>query len=72
MWHYYELVPFIIVAMLGGLIGSFFIKMNTKMCYFRKHSILKQYPITEAMTVAAVTAIVSYLNPYLSGNTGGI
>eukprot|EP00026_Physarum_polycephalum_P003180 Phypoly_transcript_03190.p1 GENE.Phypoly_transcript_03190~~Phypoly_transcript_03190.p1 ORF type:complete len:664 (+),score=72.92 Phypoly_transcript_03190:292-1992(+) len=69
-WHYYELIPFIIIAMLGGLIGSFFIKMNTKMCYFRKHSKLRQYPISEAMTVAGITAIVSYLNPYLSGNTG--
>lgn len=70
MWHYYELVPFIIVAMIGGLIGSFFIKMNTKMCYFRKHSALRLYPITEAMVVAGFTAIVSFLNPYLAGNSG--
>lgn len=70
MWHYYELVPFIIIATLGGLMAVLFIKLNTKMCFFRKHSILKQYPITEAMAVAGITAIVSYLNPYLSGNTG--
>lgn len=42
------------------------------MCYFRKHSVLKLYPITEAMVVAGITAVVSYLNPYLSGNSGGI
>ncbi len=71
MWHYFELFPFIIVALLGGLIGCVFIKLNIKMCYFRKHSPLKFYPITEAMSVAAITAIVSYLNPYLSGNSGG-
>lgn len=72
MWHYFELVPFIIIAMLGGLIGSFFIKMNVKMCSFRKTSRLKLYPITEAMVVAGITAVISYLNPYLSGNSGGI
>jgi len=70
VWHYFELVSFIIVAMMGGIIGSFFIRMNIKMCYFRKRSGLRLYPITEAMTVAGITAIISYLNPYLSGNSG--
>lgn len=72
MWHYYELIPFIFVAVVGGLIGSFFIKMNVKMCYFRKHSILKSYPIVEAMVVAAVTALINFQNPFLSGNSGGM
>lgn len=71
-WQPFELMPFFFLAVLGGLIGAFFIKMNIRMCYFRKHSILSKYPIQEVMIIAGITALVSYPNPYLRGNAGGI
>jgi chloride channel 3/4/5 len=55
-----------------GLIGAFFIKMNIKMCSFRKTSKLSQYQIREVMVVATLTALISYINPYMRGNSGEI
>eukprot|EP01112_Ceratiomyxa_fruticulosa_P021038 TRINITY_DN7322_c0_g1_i2.p1 TRINITY_DN7322_c0_g1~~TRINITY_DN7322_c0_g1_i2.p1 ORF type:complete len:889 (+),score=170.66 TRINITY_DN7322_c0_g1_i2:280-2946(+) len=70
MWHYFELIPFIVVALICGLMGVFFIRMNIRMCFFRRNSRLRHFPIIEAMIVAGFTALVSFLNPHLSGNTG--
>jgi len=71
-WSSFEMFPFFLVAVLGGLTGAFFIKMNVKMCALRKTSKLSNYAIQEVMVVASLTAIISYINPYMRGNSGEI
>ncbi|XP_025195865.1 H(+)/Cl(-) exchange transporter 4 isoform X1 [Melanaphis sacchari] len=63
-WMFFELIPFIGLGIIGGVIATVFIKCNIKWCRFRKTSILGQYPVMEVLLLAAVTAILSYPNPY--------
>ncbi|ODN00060.1 H(+)/Cl(-) exchange transporter 3 [Orchesella cincta] len=63
-WIFFELVPFIGLGIIGGLIGTLFIKANIWWCRFRKTSKLGQYPITEVIVVTLLTAVLAYPNPY--------
>ncbi|KAI5779100.1 chloride channel [Geopyxis carbonaria] len=59
-WHGFEMVPFCILGILGGLYGAFFIKLNMKIADWRKHSIAKKFPVLEVVIVALVTALINY------------
>ncbi|CAF4504795.1 unnamed protein product [Rotaria socialis] len=63
-WFYFEMIPFIILGILGGLFGALFIKLNLAWCKIRKTTRLGRYPVLEVVMVALVTLIVSYPNPY--------
>jgi len=71
-WLTFELIPFFFLSIAGGLIGVGFIKLNSRMNFHRKTTWLSKYPIREVMTIAAITAIFNYINPYLRGNTGSL
>uniref|UniRef100_A0A8C1NCE0 Chloride channel protein n=1 Tax=Cyprinus carpio TaxID=7962 RepID=A0A8C1NCE0_CYPCA len=62
-WYLFELFPFILLGVFGGLWGAFFIRANIAWCRRRK------YPVLEVITVAAITAIVAFPNPYTRQNT---
>lgn len=62
-WEYFEIVSFIVVGILGGVLGAMFIKASRFWAKtFRKISVVKRYPIVEVMLVALVTGLVSYWN----------
>ncbi|KAB7504952.1 H(+)/Cl(-) exchange transporter 3 [Armadillidium nasatum] len=63
-WIFIELIPFIVIGIIGGFIGSLFIKLNIMWCKYRKTSSLGQYPRLEVFFVTLVTAILAYPNPY--------
>uniref|UniRef100_A0A914EKK2 Chloride channel protein n=2 Tax=Acrobeloides nanus TaxID=290746 RepID=A0A914EKK2_9BILA len=64
-WTFMELIPFALLGVFGGVIGSFFIWSNIKWCRYRKtNKILGQNPINEVLIVTAITATISYFNPY--------
>ncbi|ELU04325.1 hypothetical protein CAPTEDRAFT_175229 [Capitella teleta] len=67
-WYLIELIPFILLGVLGGIWGAVFIKYNLKWCHYRKSSNLGKYPITEVLIVCLVTGIVAYPNPYTRMN----
>ncbi|KAJ8867424.1 hypothetical protein PR048_031225 [Dryococelus australis] len=52
-----------------GVIATVFIKANLYWCRYRKVSKLGQYPVTEVLVVAVVTALIAYPNPYTRMNT---
>uniref|UniRef100_A0A671N5Y2 Chloride channel protein n=1 Tax=Sinocyclocheilus anshuiensis TaxID=1608454 RepID=A0A671N5Y2_9TELE len=64
-WYLFELFPFILLGVFGGLWGAFFIRANIAWCR-RQH---QRYPVLEVITVAAITAIVAFPNPYTRQNT---
>ncbi|XP_049819750.1 H(+)/Cl(-) exchange transporter 5 isoform X2 [Aethina tumida] len=68
-WIFYELIPFIGLGIIGGVIATIFIKANLYWCRYRKFSKLGQYPVTEVLVVTALTAIIAYPNPYTRMNT---
>ncbi|CAH0545831.1 unnamed protein product [Brassicogethes aeneus] len=68
-WIFFELIPFIGLGIIGGVIATIFIKANLYWCRYRKFSKLGQYPVTEVLVVTALTAVIAYPNPYTRMNT---
>ncbi|KAH6613935.1 chloride channel [Boeremia exigua] len=63
-WHFFEILFYLVIGVFGGLYGAFVIKWNLKMQVFRK-KYLSAYPVTEAVVLAVVTAIICYPNMFL-------
>jgi chloride channel 3/4/5 len=63
-WFMFELVPCILIGVLGGICGAIFIKSNIHWCRYRKLSVLGKYPITEVFVITGITAVLSYFNRY--------
>ncbi|TIB92110.1 hypothetical protein E3Q16_00615 [Wallemia mellicola] len=59
-WKQFELVFWLLLGALGGLLGVALVKLNIKIANIRKKSILKSFPIVETIVVAIVTALLSY------------
>ncbi|KAJ8667957.1 hypothetical protein QAD02_009620 [Eretmocerus hayati] len=68
-WIFFELIPFIFLGIIGGVIGTLFIRANLRWCKYRKSSKLGQYPVTEVLVVTLVTAVIAYPNPYTRMST---
>lgn len=62
-WEYFELVSFVIVGILGGVLGALFIKASRYWARtFRKISVIKRVPVVEVLLVALVTGLIGYWN----------
>ncbi|KAJ6184903.1 Cystathionine beta-synthase core [Penicillium mononematosum] len=66
-WHFFEFIFFIGIGVFGGLYGAFVMKWNLRVAAFRK-KYLSQWPITESVVLAALTAILCYPNMFLKIN----
>ncbi|XP_068148620.1 H(+)/Cl(-) exchange transporter 5 [Drosophila tropicalis] len=67
-WIFFELIPFVFLGIMGGVIGTFFIKANLWWCRYRKFSKLGQYPVMEVLVVTLITGIICYPNPFTRMN----
>ncbi|KAG0767994.1 hypothetical protein G6F57_003515 [Rhizopus arrhizus] len=63
-YHLFELVPFILCAILSGLFGTLVTHFNIKYQQLRKSSVIGKYPMTEVFCIMLTTALVSYWNPF--------
>ncbi|KAI0047852.1 Cl-channel protein [Auriscalpium vulgare] len=61
-WLAFELIPWLGLAVIGGVLGSLLIKLNVAVAVYRRNSFLNDWPITEVVGAAAVTAAISYLH----------
>ncbi|KAL8885678.1 MAG: hypothetical protein Q9192_006606 [Flavoplaca navasiana] len=64
-WHGFEMVPFAILGIVGGLYGALFIKLNMKIARWRKSSRWAATPILEVMIIAICTAVINYPNKFM-------
>ena len=66
-WHGFEIVPFAILGIVGGLYGGLFIKLNMLVARFRKssHNPLLGWPIAEVVFIAVVTALINFPNLFM-------
>ena len=71
-WYAFELPVFVLLGVLGGLYGAFFIKLNLRLAAFRRNSFVKQFPIYETVAVALATTLLSYPFEFLRSNTGDL
>ena len=61
-WHAFELVPFALIGIIGGLYGAMFIKLNMRVAAWRtsnSNPFLKR-PVLEVVVVALITGLISY------------
>ncbi|OQE16355.1 hypothetical protein PENFLA_c028G07780 [Penicillium flavigenum] len=63
-WHRFEIIPFIILGIIGGLYGAFLIRMNTRITKWRRARTSSR-PILEVVVVALITALVNYPNHFM-------
>ncbi|KAF5385897.1 hypothetical protein D9615_002221 [Tricholomella constricta] len=64
-WHAYELFPFILLGVFGGLYGAYFSKLNHSWSKnVRNKTWLKSYPVAEVLLITSVTTILCFVNPY--------
>ncbi|KAI0047762.1 hypothetical protein FA95DRAFT_1589022 [Auriscalpium vulgare] len=64
-WHAYELVPFLLLGVFGGVFGAYFSKLNHRWSRdVRNKTWLKTHPIMEVLLVTLVTTAFSFVNPY--------
>ncbi|KAI0275532.1 chloride channel [Russula aff. rugulosa BPL654] len=70
-WHAYELVPFLLLGLFGGVYGAYFSKLNHRWSRdVRNKTWLKEHPIAEVLLITAITTILSFVNGYtLMGGT---
>ncbi|KAK5007839.1 hypothetical protein LTR28_004774, partial [Elasticomyces elasticus] len=61
-WHGFELVPFAILGVIGGLYGGLFIRLNMRIADWRRsqtNPFIKS-PVLEVVAVALATSLVSF------------
>ena len=67
-WEIYELLPVVMLGVVGGLLGASFVTLNAKLAIWRKTT-LSQYgvqgKITEALLISLLTSVVSFCMPLM-------
>ncbi|KAH8894920.1 voltage gated chloride channel [Thozetella sp. PMI_491] len=64
-WHAFELVPFALLGILGGVYGGLFIKANMQVARWKKAARWLPGPIAQVAAVALLTALINYPNHYM-------
>ncbi|PYI08283.1 voltage-gated chloride channel [Aspergillus sclerotiicarbonarius CBS 121057] len=63
-WHRFEMIPFIILGIVGGLYGAFLIRLNMKIAKWRR-SRSSSRPIIEVAVVALLSALINFPNLFM-------
>ena len=64
-WRSFEMFVFILLGMLGGVLGALFIKASRIWARtFRRIPVIKGWPVLEVVLVALVTGLASFWNRY--------
>lgn len=64
VWHFFEIPYYILLGIFGGLYGALVIRGHLRVQSFRK-KYLSNYPVQEAVILAAITAVLCYPNMFL-------
>lgn len=67
VWHSFEIVPFVLLGIIGGVYGGLFIKLNMMVARLRKSQLypFRDKPLLEVLVVSALSAIVSFPNLFM-------
>ncbi|KAF8587856.1 hypothetical protein K439DRAFT_1645720 [Ramaria rubella] len=60
-WKAFELVPWLALGVVGGVLGALLIKWNVALAVYRKNSVISEWPLMEVVAAASATAALSYL-----------
>lgn len=59
-WKQFELIFWVILGAIGGIVGASLIKLNILFANIRQNTRIKNYRVLECTIVAGITAILSY------------
>lgn len=63
-WHRFEIIPFIILGIVGGLYGAFLIRLNLKVAAWRRARKTVR-PILEVVLVTLLTGLINFPNLFM-------
>ncbi|KAG6911122.1 hypothetical protein DXG01_003862 [Tephrocybe rancida] len=64
-WHAYELFPFLLLGVFGGVYGAYFSKLNYSWSkHVRNKTWMKSHPIAEVLLITAITTGLCFINPF--------
>lgn len=64
-WHAYELLPFLVLGVFGGVYGAYFSKLNIRWSkHVRNKTWMKAHPVWEVLMITLLTTLLCFLNPY--------
>ena len=69
VWKPFEMFPFAIIGLLGGVYGGLLIRMNMHIAQWRQASRISRYPIVEVLLVALMTSLISFPNNFLKAQS---
>lgn len=66
-WHGFEILPFMLLGITGGLFGALFIKLNMLIVRLRRSDMypLRNRPLIEVSIVAFVAALINFPNIFM-------
>ncbi|KHO00806.1 Chloride channel, voltage gated [Metarhizium album ARSEF 1941] len=64
-WHGFEIVPYAILGVFGGVYGGLFIRTNMAVARWRKTQSWLPGPVFQVLAVALLTALINYPNFYM-------
>ncbi|KAJ1926850.1 hypothetical protein IWQ60_003436 [Tieghemiomyces parasiticus] len=68
-WHGFELGFFVLLGVLGGLLGAAIIRLNLHLMTVRQRPWVRAHPLREVLLIAAVTSVINFLNILLRVDT---
>ena len=71
-WHGFEMIPFAILGVIGGLYGGLLIKCNMMVARWRKSSRWAKFPILEVMIAAVFTALINFPNQFMKAQSSEV
>jgi chloride channel 3/4/5 len=63
-WHRFEMIPFVILGIVGGLYGAFLIRLNMKVAQWRR-SRSSSRPVLEVVIVALLSSLINFPNLFM-------
>jgi chloride channel 3/4/5 len=64
-WHDFELIPFALLGIMGGIFGGLFIKANMAVAEWKRGTSWLPGPMFQVAVVSLLTALVNYPNLYM-------
>ncbi|KAK1238723.1 hypothetical protein MKX07_004299 [Trichoderma sp. CBMAI-0711] len=71
-WQGFEILPYALLGIIGGVYGGLFIKANMDVARWKKAKSWLPSPITQVLAVAFLTALVNYPNHYMKFQTSDL
>ncbi|KAF4123236.1 chloride channel 3/4/5 [Geosmithia morbida] len=71
-WHGFEIIPYALLGVLGGVYGGLFIRANMAVARFKKTTSWLPTPLVQVVVVALLSAVINYPNFYMKIQTTGL